>query len=294
MLKVWPAEKVNEILYHNRETSSLASWDNLDADYFHANWQELKSMHKAKRYLNGQTAQRIELDDKKMLSKLGVMQSNIALDCVGIMDEFGLLQAPIHFYKQPKKHFQESQSRFGRNGDMSQIVFSLNKKKRWLLPDIIKNLQDNEFEFDNQQTAKKFGLYSVRFSADRRQSSYISEYTDNKGRRVSGPPRSKINLNSIEKMYLTKAKNQVNGETRLHDPRRTGLKKRKRPYKRGNRDRNSGIKRGNESFVESSQTEKQSDEFITRQNFFGFWNPSCEKSKVLQSRSVCYKLMIFF
>ena len=173
-----------------------------------------------------------------------------------------------------------------RNFDIENLNFSMNKKKRWLLPELlIKKASELKIKIktnkdkinDDDINKMDFALIGIQFHKRvNRFRKNLSKYFDNFGR-------------------LIKAKHDLNGDsilahvgflhTRIRRQRRRNMHWHKKPiktrrvYKNGNRNRNSGIKRRNENFLRE-ENEPTRNVIHHHRALFSFWiTETCLKSR---------------
>lgn len=137
--------------------------------------------------------------------------------------------------------------------------YSLNKRKRWLLPDMIREVAANyEPPTDPKDTSHKAYDLFVNFDQPaHRGKDFITGYFDNRGLELTNRPGRgrRFNYYSLiaTRDNLVTWRHQIRRQQRHRVPRRVDLveySRRRKPAKNGNRDRNSGIKRRNETFLD--------------------------------------------
>lgn len=139
------------------------------------------------------------------------------------------------------------------------VTYSLNKKKRWLLPEMFEakareETLENDYDLEVYYNRLNIGFYPERFTG----------YIDNRG--VDLTNRSGVKIYS-----KTLLKTRYNPENQRRSQKSTHLERRRKKsvdigkyekrkhriaYKNGNRDRNSGIKRRNETFLQENDNQQ--------------------------------------
>ena len=216
--------------------------DEYDGDFYFSNWEKLKRVKEEKR-CHGRTHRILMDNHRKQFNRSHLMFYDI----------------------YPRERFIEERERNQLENEVSFMntdnprrkkweIYSLNKRKRWLLTDMFEKKAregepDDDYRLELYYHDTKFGRYQNR----------LTGYIDNQG--VDLTNRSKINADSL----ITARDNVENMRHRirkLKKERRRNKKKvnleryqrQRKVYKNGNRNRNSGIKRRNQTFIQENQS----------------------------------------
>jgi hypothetical protein len=125
----------------------------------------------------------------------------------------------------------------------------MNKKKRWLLPHLIdKKIDEYDLTKDGQidETNKyirpfKINSYTFQTNSDR-----LVKYSNNTGINVSSPRGLPLNIDKKPPKNKNTSSQKKKRKIKIEEYQN----KKRLPFKNGNRDRNSGVKRRNETFLD--------------------------------------------
>lgn len=217
--------------------------DEYDGDFYLSNWENLKRVKEEKRS-HGRTHRILMDHHRKQFNRSHLMSYDI----------------------YPRERFIEERERTQLENEVSFMnidnpkrkkweIYSLNKRKRWLLTDMFeKKVREGEPD-DDYRLEVYYHFMMVGRYQDR-----LSRYIDSQGTDLTNRSGVKINANSlittrdnIENMRHQMRKLQ---KERRRNKKKVNLEKYQRQrkvYKNGNRNRNSGIKRRNQTFIQDNQ-----------------------------------------
>jgi hypothetical protein len=169
-----------------------------------------------------------------------------------------------------------------RNKPSLEVPFSLNKKKRWLIFDELKDLAKNELKYQNlidEKDKKKddhknedvafrvFSFDTALFKYER-----FSSYFDNNGIEVINGDQNYRSFDYSIRGFRASAR-RARLQRRLKNE--NSKKKFKIQFKNGNRDRNSGILRKKRKNIKNIITEEKDNKFYDQiDSYFSFLIPT--------------------
>jgi hypothetical protein len=221
--------------------------DNFDEENFDCFIDQYKSRSKYLKFSTGHTYRNLKRKDYNNFNKDGF---------VGETTNFSV-QERLEFENGTeliltKKLKGESNK---NNLNDRSLIYSMNKKKRWLLPDLLKEKTNEMIETQSQN-----GL--AVFYHEKSYENKLFGYFDSTGKIIKN---KRIDYKSIDSEIFNirgwrsrqfRARNRARREKkkRLVDLKKYFNRKR-RQFKNGNRNRNSGIKRHNEAFISLNNNE---------------------------------------
>lgn len=158
--------------------------------------------------------------------------------------------------------------------------YSLSKKNRWVLPEILQDKSKNELKFEKPSKDESKDGHSDKFSY-----SLICHFHEKSCKRRNMSKTYKYFNNNdfhLEKIVPTIFLNTSFFTTRpMRQTKRLAKKRTKRlQFKNGNRNRNSGIKRSNEVFILEEEVPEENAFLNAREIRFDFFMPQ----KMLETR----------
>lgn len=217
---------------------------------------EYKSRSKTKAFKTGHTYRNLKTKDFHLFNSRNMVKENISL--LLTKDDRTDFENGVELILSKKLKGESNRN----NSNDSGVLFSMDKKKRWLLPDLLKikanDLKNESNVINNAKNKKdsedklKYGLavYSIEKSILCRGGGKVFNYFDSAGNQFDDV---QIDFRSIDSQIhgerswraLRRAERRNRNQRRFINPVLT----KKRSFKNGNRNRNSGIKRANETFI---------------------------------------------
>lgn len=173
--------------------------------------------------------------------------------------------------------------------------YSLNKRKRWLLPDMLRELADNYEQPEETETKdtlsdestipKGYDLFVHFYHAESNRALSIDKYFDNRGIKLPNRLGTRLNIDSLvhtrDGLRNTRKTSKQHRRDRRRARRVVNLVKygrQRRVFKNGNRNRNSGIKRHNETFVPELEPHLRNNRRRPSKCQISFWFESTHRT----------------